>query len=362
MKVALIGAGRIGQVHAQYIREQPGIEQLVVCDREAGVAARVGARFGAQATFDDVAAMLEAVHPDVVHVCTPPALHVAPALLALEAGAHVLVEKPMTLDVADLPRLEAAVVRRPGALCVDHNFLFEPEMIMARRWLQEGQIGAVCGADMFYGADTAVGIAEPGAWSRQLPGGRFTDLLPHAIYLLMHVLGEVRGVEARSSAAGGGPTDAATDLCAVLDCERGVGSIRVSLVAIPWELALTIRGTEGMIRVDFAKQTALLLRPRLHFGRRLAQVVLGLDVGLQAIRGSVGRFWGKANGRLRGYPGMRTLIGHFYRSVREGLAPPVSYAEGAATVAASQRIREALQAARTSQRERASGEPRRLTA
>jgi len=341
MKVALVGAGRIGRVHADAIRRQHGIERFVVCDPDAGAAARAASDFGAAASYDDVERMLDAERPNVVHVCTPPATHGAAALAALASGARVLVEKPMVLGGDEVAQLAAALRDRPGALCVDHNFLFEPEMITARGWVAAGHIGEVVAAEMFYGVESLPAGAGPGAWSQALPGGRFTDLLPHGLYLLMHFLGEARGVSARRGRRL--DASAATELGVLLDCERGLGTVRVSLASQPWELGLTIRGTAGTIRVDFARQTAIVARQRGVGSRKAAQIVLALDVAAQGAVGAVRRIVGKLNGRLGGYPGMRTLITRFYASVRNDLPPPVSFDDGARVVAVIERIRSGLE-------------------
>ena len=340
MKVALIGAGRIGRVHANAIRRQPGIERLVVCDPDSASAARAASDFGAAASYDDVERMLDAERPNVVHVCTPPATHAAVALVALASGARVLVEKPMVLGSDEVAQLAVALRERPGALCVDHNFLFEPEMITARGWVAAGQVGEVVAAEMFYGVDSLPGEVGPGAWSQALPGGRFTDLLPDGLYLLMHFLGDARGVSGRRGRRLDAPT--ASELGVLLDCERGLGTVRVSLASQPWELGLTLRGTAGTIRVDLARQTAILARHRGRGSRKIAQIVLAADVAAQGAVGAVRRIVGKVNGRLGGYPGMRTLIARFYASVRSDLPPPVSFDDGARVVAVIERVRSGL--------------------
>src|SRR5262249_40215134 len=134
-----------------------------------------------------------------------------------------------------------------------------------------------------------------------------------------------------------------TELGVLLDCERGLGTVRVSLASQPWELGLTIRGTAGTIRVDFARQRAVVARHRRgRLPRQAAQIGLGVAVAAPNAAGAVRRIVGKLNGRLNGYPGMRTLIARFYASVRNDLPPPVSFDEGARVVAAIERVRSGL--------------------
>src|SRR5262249_20220924 len=151
----------------------------------------------------------------------------------------------------------------------------------------------------------------------------------HPLYLLMHFLGEVHGVNARQASAGTGEP---TELAALLECEGGLGTLHVSLATVPWELGLTIRGTTGTIRVDLARQRAILARPR-GGPRPIAAARLGASIAFQTAAGVLDRVHGKLSGRLRGYPGMRALVQRFYAAVRDGLPPPVPYTDGAAVAA-----------------------------
>jgi predicted dehydrogenase len=339
VKVAIIGCGRIGQVHASYVRRQPDIGALAVCDFESSAAERLAGACGATASYDDPFRMLAEQAPTIVHVCTPPATHGDLVVAALHAGAHVLAEKPMALTTDDSARIREAERAAIGTLCVDHNFLFEPAMLQARAWVQEGRIGRVLAADMFYGVDNVSAVSAARGWAGDLPCGRFTDLLPHALYLVTHFLGEAGALEVLrgTPAADGEPSE----LRVILDCARGLGGIHVSLAAAPWELGLMIRGTSGIIRVDLAQQRAVLARQ--HGGpRQIAQLRTGVEVAAQTMVGTAGRFIGKATGRLGGYPGLRILMARFYDAVRRGLPPPVGYREGAHVTALLDGIRTRL--------------------
>jgi predicted dehydrogenase len=342
MKVAIIGFGRIGRVHAAAVRAEPDVERLAICD-PAIATPEAGMIGSGTAVYGDVDAMLASLCPDVVHVCTPPATHASLAARALRTGARVYVEKPMALTTEECGRVAAALRHDPAALCVGHNFLFEPEVLLARRWVADGRIGRLASVDVFYGVDTLGGVAGPGAWSGALPGGRFTDLLPHPIYLTAHFLGAVRGVSARWRGAGADTEP--SELGAVLECERGVGIVHVSLATVPWELGITLRGTQGTIRVDLARQRAVLVHPG-RGPRQVAALHSAASVGMQTARATVRRVTGKLSGALRGYPGLRGLVARFYASIRDGLPPPVSFADGAAVVSVLERMRLQLAARR----------------
>lgn len=343
MKVAVVGCGRIGTTHAAAVRDLGAGASLVFCDPDEDAARRTAASFGGGAAYRAIGDCLAAERPDVVHVCTPPDTHADLAVRALSAGAAVLVEKPLALSRAQTTAIARALRQRPGALCVDHNFLFEPCMLSACGWVSSGRIGRLLAADVFYGVDTLPGDTGPGAWATALPGGRFTDVLPHALYLARHFVGDVERVAACDAQGPAG----ATELGVTLACARGLAALRVSLAATPWELSVVLRGEEGTIRVDLARQRAVLVRVPRGAGRRMTQLHVAAATAAQTALGVVDRTLGKATGRLRGYPGMRALIAAFHRSVREGLPPPVPFHDGAAVVAALEAILACLRAGDT---------------
>lgn len=343
MNTAVIGCGRIGREHAAALRALGHDGPLSLCDPDLEAARRAAASSGGGRSYADLDACLRTERPDVVHLCTPPATHGALAVRAIESGAAVLVEKPLALFLAETTAIASALRDRPGALCVDHNFLFEPCMVTARRWTSAGRIGRLLAADLFYGVDPMPGDGGPGTWAGTLPGGRFTDLLPHPLYLARHFLGDVRRVAACDAEGAAGRTE----LGVTLACERGLASIRLSLASTPWELGLVLRGEDGTIRVDLARQRAILVRAPRGRSRRITQLRVAASTAAQTASGTVERVVGKATGRLRGYPGMRALIAAFHRSVREGLPPPVSFEDGAAVVSALEAIRTSLDGSRS---------------
>jgi len=213
--------------------------------------------------------------------------------------------------------------------------LFEPCVIAARRWVSAGRIGHVFAADVFYGTDPLPGDPGPGSWAEALPGGRFADLLPHPLYLARHFLGDVGRVAACDADGARGRSE----LGVTLACERGLAAIRVSLAATPWELGFVLRGEDGTIRVDLARQRALLLRAPRGGGRRTTQLRVAAATAIQTTAGTVLRVAGKVTGQLRGYPGMRALIAAFHLAVRDGLPPPVPFEDGAAVVAILEAVR-----------------------
>ena len=113
IRVGVVGAGLLGARHARAYSEHPGCRVVSVCDLDRGRAEDVAARHDAQG-YTDLAAML-AAGVDAVSVATPDHAHYAPVARCLDAGVHVLVEKPFTIDPAEA---RAAIAQARAAGCV----------------------------------------------------------------------------------------------------------------------------------------------------------------------------------------------------------------------------------------------------
>src|SRR4051794_13426183 len=94
VRTALVGCGKVGQIHAQALGSLAESHFVAACDADPERAGATASRYGG-AAFTEVEAMLREARPQAVCVCTPHPLHVGPVVRAAEAGAHVLVEKPM---------------------------------------------------------------------------------------------------------------------------------------------------------------------------------------------------------------------------------------------------------------------------
>src|SRR5437868_15151293 len=100
IRTALIGCGKVGGLHAAALSSLPESKLVAVCDAAATRAEQFAARYGGRA-FTEVSRMLGESGAEAVFICTPHPLHLEPAVLAAEAGAHVMIEKPMATNLAD---------------------------------------------------------------------------------------------------------------------------------------------------------------------------------------------------------------------------------------------------------------------
>jgi predicted dehydrogenase len=328
MKVGIVGCGQIAAIHIPYIRSYRGATIVGVCDASEGRARETATHFGIQGVCRTIDELLEAHRPELVHILTPPQTHAALAIRAMEAGCHVLVEKPMAVNLEEAEAMDATARRRGVKLCVDHNHLFDPAVVQARALVAKGVIGDLVSVETFEGFFVGAPdnpYVQPGSadhWVHRLPGGIFQNLAPHPVYLLLAFLSPPKTLHAVAQKTGRVPTSFADELRVLTTSDNGLGCFMVSLSIQPFMKYVHVFGTDGTIRVNLTTNSLTLARNR-ELPRALARGMLGIDEATQLLRGTVGNAVKVASGRLRSYPGLGSLIAAFYRSVETGGPVPV---------------------------------------
>ncbi len=185
LRTALVGCGKVGQIHAQALAGLPESDLVGVCDVDAGRAASFAARYGGQA-FTDVETMLRTCGLQVLSIATPHPLHAEPAVLAAEAGAHVLIEKPMAARLEDCDAMLAAAQHRGVKLgVISQRRWYEPVLRM-KAAIDAGRIGRpVLGTFVMYSSrDPSYYRSDPwrGRWDTE-GGGVLVNQSPHMLDL-----------------------------------------------------------------------------------------------------------------------------------------------------------------------------------
>lgn len=140
MRFGLIGCGRVAPRHADSIQEIDGVELVAVADKIASRAQHFADKYQAD-PYTNYHELLGRPDIDVVNVCTPSGLHADMAIDVMQAGKHVIVEKPMALTLADADRMLAASAETGQKLCVILQNRFNPPMQDLRRVIDEEQLG-----------------------------------------------------------------------------------------------------------------------------------------------------------------------------------------------------------------------------
>ena len=188
LRVAIVGCGRIADSHLAAIERIPFAEVVAVCDRETLMAEQLADRFSVEYFSADLDRLLADVHPDVVHITTPPQGHFALASQCLEAGCHVYVEKPFTLCTEEAVRLIRTAERNNLKLTVGHNAQFTWESLQARQLVQSGFLGGPpvhIESYYTYSLNDAryakALLGDRNHWVRRLPGKLLQNVISHGI-------------------------------------------------------------------------------------------------------------------------------------------------------------------------------------
>jgi len=136
VRVALLGAGEWGQLHAKVLASVPGVDLAVICDPDLSLAERVAGSLGVAST-DDAAAVIADTAVDAVVVASPEDVHAPQAESALRSGKHALVEKPVALTSSDAQRLVNAVRETGRVLMPGHILRFVPAYAIVREQLSD---------------------------------------------------------------------------------------------------------------------------------------------------------------------------------------------------------------------------------
>jgi predicted dehydrogenase len=153
VRTAIFGTGFMGRVHLEALRRVPGVEVVAIAGRELDAAARLGAGFGIVRAESDYRRVLEDKSIEAVHICTPNALHYPMAKDALQAGKHVLCEKPITKTVEEAAELVRLAADRKLRNCVCHNLRYYPMVQQMRRMREEGMLGRILMVQGTYSQD-----------------------------------------------------------------------------------------------------------------------------------------------------------------------------------------------------------------
>ncbi len=193
VRTALVGCGKVGQIHAAALRDLPESEFVAVCDRDGTRAAAFATRFGARA-FTDMPTLLMEAKPHAIVVCTPHPLHAEPVIQAAQAGVSALVEKPLAASLADCNAMLAASRSAGTKLGVISQRRMYEAVRRMKAAIDAGKIGRpVLGVfEMFSWRDEAYYRSDPwrGKWKTE-GGGVLVNQSPHQLDLLQWFMGEI---------------------------------------------------------------------------------------------------------------------------------------------------------------------------
>lgn len=258
LKVGVIGCGSIAKFrHLPEYAANENVEIVAVCDIVEDRAKEAANQYGAKA-YTDYKELLKEEEVDVISVCLPNYLHAPVSIDALNAGCHVLCEKPMATSSEEAEAMIEAAEKNGKKLMIAHNQRFVASHEKARELIENGAIGKI------YSFRTAFGHGGPEGWSidgrdswffnkEEAFIGAMGDLGVHKTDLIRYLLGEeVVEVAGFVETSAKGDTDVDDNAVCVLKTESGI----IGTLAASWSYntaqdnSTVIYGEKGTLRLE----------------------------------------------------------------------------------------------------------------
>jgi len=200
IRIAIIGAGLIGPRHAEHVVANRKTELVAIVDPDPA-----GRRLAEELNVQHYSSTTDLIAAgDVPHaaiVCTPNHTHGAVATQLSAVGVHVLIEKPLTADIASGEALVAELARSQAKALVGHHRRFSPYIVAAKAVLGSGSLGRVLAINGLWTLYKPPGYFDPpGDWRRGDAGGVILINMIHEVDLLHHLFGPIARVHAESIA------------------------------------------------------------------------------------------------------------------------------------------------------------------
>jgi predicted dehydrogenase len=339
LKVAIVGCGKIADVHASQIEKIEGCEIVGVCDREPLMAEQLFERFPVKRYFTDVTELVTEARPDVVHITTPPESHLDIARFCLEQGCHVYVEKPFTLDAEQAKLLLELADEKGLKLTVGHNDQFSHVARRMRALVKSGYLGGTpIHMESYFGYDLGdpsyarALLGDKDHWVRRLPGKLLQNIISHGIARIAEFLtSEDPQVIAYGFASPLlkeiGETEIVDELRVIIsEEERTTAYFTFSSQMRPSIHQFRIYGPKNGLILDQDHEILISLRgakfksyadhflpPLLFAKQQLGNLITNMRLFLAR--------------DFHMDSGTKYLIESFYRSIREGAPVPIPYRE-----------------------------------
>lgn len=312
MKTAVIGVGSMGRNHARVYSELAEAELVAVSDANAKLAESVAEKIGVRA-YTDYREMLAKEQPEAVSIAVPTVMHEEVGIVALEAGAHVLMEKPIAATVEEGQRLIEKAKSVGRQLMVGHIVRFNPAIQALKQKLAAGELGRIF----------QVFCRRAGPFpSRILDVGVVVDLAPHDVDLMRFLTG-ADPVRVYAETEQRLHTNHEDLLWGVLRFADGItGSLEINWLTPTKVRETLVLGERGMFRVDD------LMQDLYFFENAQAKDVQWTT--LQTLKGvtegSMTRF------AIPRFEPLKAELQAFLKAIQDGTPVPVSGEDGLAAL------------------------------
>jgi predicted dehydrogenase len=343
LRIGLVGCGMIADQHALQIRRIPGCELVGVCDREPLMAQQLAERFHVRQCFSDIREMLESAKPEVVHITTTAQNHFPLGKLCLEAGRHVYIEKPFTVNAEEAEELLNLAEAKGLKVTAGHNLQFNPEAIRMRELVKKGFLGGPpihLDCVQCFGHDdptySKALLGDRTHWIRSLPGSLLHNLISHGVAKIAEFLpGTQVSVSANMFSSpylrGIGQDDIVDELRASI--HTGANTTAFFTFSTQFGAGanqLSLYGPKGALIADSTNRMLITI-PQRSYKSYLRFFLMPRAYAAEYRRNCWNNIWQFLRKDFHMDYGMKNLIQGFYRSIENGCPVPIPYREIALT-------------------------------
>ena len=247
IKVGFIGAGDIAYLHGEGVQSSSNAELYGIWNRTRSKAEEKASLFDSR-VFDSPEDLIEAV--DVVYVLTNMETHHAYCMQAIEAGKHVLVEKPTAVTIEEIEEIKAFAHQKGVQVAPVHNYVYEAPVMRAKELIESGKLGDLVSIYVLYN------IHHPEEVAARYPGV-IRQILTHHAYCTLYLVGQPQLVSCMKATVNDGSVsqenlamvtmkmrnNALSHLCASFASDDHAGD--------PWTFMIKVIGTKGATRYSY---------------------------------------------------------------------------------------------------------------
>ncbi|WP_161993049.1 Gfo/Idh/MocA family protein [Sediminibacillus terrae] len=197
----VVGCGRVARVHTEAIAAAADANLYALCDTGEQRIRQYADRYPIKAVFTDFEEMLGDPAIDVINICTPHGLHAEMAVKSIEAGKHVMIEKPLALSLDEADRVIETARRQRVKVTVVQQNRFNEAILTTRRALQEGRFGRLTYGTAYIRWRREQDYYDQDAWrgTTAMADGVLMNQAIHTIDLLVWLMGPVKRITGRTA-------------------------------------------------------------------------------------------------------------------------------------------------------------------
>lgn len=196
VNVCIVGAGGISESHLRILKSLPQVKVTAIIDPQLDMAERAAKLWNVEAAYADPTEVFAKKLGDVAHILVPPHKHKEAALPYIEAGLHVLIEKPMCLNVADALALKEAAQHHGVMVGVNQNTAFTPAHLRVKELIRENALGKIQHINCHWNTDLSLLAGKKYThWMFQAPQNIFFEQAVHPLAQIYDLIGTMRECE-----------------------------------------------------------------------------------------------------------------------------------------------------------------------